>query len=86
MIQSRQVLALVDARKVALHQLEKELKDTVRAVNIRRAHLTRALVSDNVVSEGENAIAQLPSAAVNERDFYSSIEGTNCEAVIGFVA
>ena len=123
-----QILSLVDARKVALHALEKELKDVTRAVmvraphqslvlywrsiqsiqsssfllsvtcffkklnesiftchQVRRAFVSRALKSDTISPDDTNALASLPCKSFNEHDFYSSIEGTNCEAVVGCV-
>jgi hypothetical protein len=80
-----QVLELVDSRKIPLHALEHQLKDASRAVAIRRAYMSRALVSDGISAQGEDALANLPSKDFDQHAFYSSIEGTNCEAVVGFV-
>lgn len=80
----QQIMSLIDARKVPLHSLEFEL-DAIRAVTIRRAHVTRALVSDRISKEGDDALAHLPVKDFNASGFYGSVLGTNCESVIGYV-
>ena len=57
--------------------------DADRAVEVRRAHLARALASEGVGSDTVPATANLPHHSFNTRHFYKSIQGANCEAVIG---
>jgi hypothetical protein len=58
-------------------------KDADRAVEVRRAHLARALASEGVGSDTAPATANLPHHSFSTRHFYKSIKGANCEAVIG---
>ena len=76
-----QLLELIDERKISLHKLEEHLGDATRAVDIRRAHTKRALKLAGLGTP----LDRLPYRSFNEDEFYTSIEGTNCEAVIGFV-
>jgi len=67
------------------HKLEQLLGDPVRAVQLRRLLLARDLAGplSPVGSGADAAVNGLPSASFNISEFYGSIEGSNCENVIG---
>lgn len=77
-----ELLDLIDNRLLPVHQLEKELEDPVRAVDVRRDYVQRNL---NIEGHGDNVLKNLPQGAFDFNEFYSSIDGTNCENVVGFV-
>ncbi len=74
-------LGFITTAKNSIHRLYRV--DADRAVEVRRAHLARALVSEGVGSDTAPATANLPHHSFNTRHFYKSIQGANCEAVIG---
>eukprot|EP00051_Salpingoeca_urceolata_P026997 m.479618 g.479618 ORF g.479618 m.479618 type:complete len:578 (+) comp21529_c0_seq1:370-2103(+) len=82
------LLELIQQRKLSLHKLEKELGDTTRAVRVRRqaiqARLQRGepFPADDTMPE---PLAALPVDAFDAASFYDSIDGANCEAVIGYL-
>jgi hydroxymethylglutaryl-CoA reductase (NADPH) len=79
-----ELLELIDAGKLRLHRLERELGDCARAVEVRREHLARTLVRDGRKAD-VSPVANLPTGAFDYKAFYTGIEGANCEAVIGYV-
>lgn len=79
-----EIADLVDAGKLRLHRLEKELGDCARAVDVRREHLRRALAKEGRSAE-VSPVANLPSGPFDYKAYYTGIEGANCEAVIGYV-
>ena len=60
------------------HKLEAEVKDTIRAVKLRRAHVAESLANPD-------SLENLPVEDFNAKTFYDSVHGTNCECVIGYV-
>lgn len=79
-----EVVKRLSAGEFPHHKLEILLGDATRAVRVRRKHLEVTLEAGNV--EGATtSLAGLPMDRFNEDVFYQSIEGTNCENVIGCV-
>ncbi len=71
--------------EIKQHNLEKHLKDPTRAAIIRRKW-TEAIISSTPLGPDAGAAVQsLPVESFNTDIFYKSIEGTNCENVIGYV-
>lgn len=72
-------------RELPDHKLEQLLGDPVRAVQLRRLLLERNLASplSPVGTDAQSAVNGLPSAAFDINEFYSSIQGSNCENVVG---
>jgi len=66
------------------HRLEAELGgDAERAVRVRRLYVEAVSAQDGVGDPA--AVLSLPVEEVDGPEFYSSVLGTNCENVVGFV-
>jgi hypothetical protein len=74
------------AGEIKQHNLEKHLKDPTRAALIRRKWTEAIISSTSLGAEAGAAVRKLPVENFNYDIFYNSIEGTNCENVIGCVA
>lgn len=68
-----EVLSLIESGKIPLYSLEQMIKDPLRAVHLRRLYLQKAI---------GDSLYRIPHLHYLD---YSSIHGTNCENVIGFV-
>eukprot|EP00297_Palpitomonas_bilix_P023764 CAMPEP_0113898876 /NCGR_PEP_ID=MMETSP0780_2-20120614/19669_1 /TAXON_ID=652834 /ORGANISM="Palpitomonas bilix" /LENGTH=580 /DNA_ID=CAMNT_0000890881 /DNA_START=353 /DNA_END=2095 /DNA_ORIENTATION=- /assembly_acc=CAM_ASM_000599 len=83
-VEDRDMAVEVAEERVALHSLEKVLKDPSRAVKVRRAaieNMMRAETCDLGGVQNERSLASLPAEGLD----YSLVHGTCCENVIGFV-
>eukprot|EP00053_Salpingoeca_punica_P015383 m.141524 g.141524 ORF g.141524 m.141524 type:complete len:557 (-) comp16697_c0_seq1:1472-3142(-) len=78
-----QLMVEIEAGRLAQHQLEKHM-DASRSVDIRRKHVDASLAGEGH-KDGGNVLQNLPFTAFDTDAFYKSIEGTNCECVIGYV-
>eukprot|EP00730_Choanoeca_flexa_P019436 TRINITY_DN9492_c1_g2_i1.p1 TRINITY_DN9492_c1_g2~~TRINITY_DN9492_c1_g2_i1.p1 ORF type:complete len:622 (+),score=201.21 TRINITY_DN9492_c1_g2_i1:131-1867(+) len=67
------------------HNLEKDLEDAKRAVTVRRDYLRAQADARGHVDSDRAPFDDLPQGDFDYSRFYSSIEGANCESVIGFV-
>jgi len=65
------------------HNLEKYLKDPTRAAIIRRKWTEAVIAATPLGHDAGSAVHNLPVESFNTDVFYKSIEGTNCENVIG---
>ncbi|EDQ88876.1 uncharacterized protein MONBRDRAFT_32700 [Monosiga brevicollis MX1] len=80
------VLQALHNGDIKLHNLEKELRDCHRAVNVRRAYLADCLHLEGKGSDdSQMTFKDLPADTFDYQNFYGSIEGANCEAVIGYL-
>lgn len=78
-----EIVKLLSAGVFPHHKLESLLGDATRAVHIRRKHLEVTLSASELGDAAAASVAGLPVDRFNEDVFYQSIEGTNCENVIG---
>ncbi|XP_046864929.1 3-hydroxy-3-methylglutaryl-coenzyme A reductase-like [Xenia sp. Carnegie-2017] len=69
-----EILRKIDAKSVALHQLEKRLTDLTRAVNIRRIVIEKKLSNNG-------KLTNLPYETYD----YSKVIGSCCENVVGYM-
>lgn len=77
------IVALLREGQIPAHRLEKDLGDATRATHIRRLHIVDQLAKGGVSAEA--AMRGIPMSSFNEDIFYHSIEGANCENVIGYM-
>eukprot|EP00965_Chrysotila_dentata_P244924 6206246-Pleurochrysis_carterae.AAC.6 len=76
-----EVMSQLLSGQLSHHRLESELKDPERAVRVRRLFL-----ETQAASEGRStAVGQLPINRLDGQQFYTSVLGSNCENVVGFV-
>ena len=66
-----------------MHNLEKEMGDTVRAVEIRRKYVSQAVSIEGRRMAGAPILEKLPYTDFDAGKFYDSVDGANCESVIG---
>ena len=73
--------------RLPMHRLESELQDPTRAAQVRRLAIAASL-RDNATHMPQNAaaaVADIPITNFDADAFYCSVEGTNCENVIGYM-
>ncbi|CAE7890838.1 HMG2, partial [Symbiodinium sp. KB8] len=80
-----EIVKLLSAGVFPHHKLESLLGDATRAVHIRRKHLEVTLSASELGDAAAASVAGMPVDRFNEDVFYQSIEGTNCENVIGYI-
>lgn len=73
-----EILRKLSTGEIPHHQLEKEVGNTLRAIKLRRAHVAESL-------DNPDALETLPVEHFNAAGFYDSVDGANCECVIGYV-
>lgn len=75
------VLDKLASGQMAIHKLEAELGDPVRAMRLRREHIQARLGAGGKA----DALGALPSEALDATGFYGQVDGACCENVVGYV-
>ncbi len=84
-LSNEEILGLINSGKLSVYTLESSLGDSKRAVEIRRQHVIQSVSIEGRRKAGNPALEKLPWDQFDVTSFYNSVDGTNCEAVIGFV-
>ncbi len=75
---------MINTGKLSAYSLEASLGDCTRAVSVRRQYIAQCVEQEGRRSTDAPVLQRLPyTSSFNAEDFYKSVDGTNCEAVIG---
>jgi hypothetical protein len=78
-----EIFSMTVSGQIKPHELEKTLGDRTRAVAIRRRLTAHAVTKAGRAPDGDVSMAGLPHESFDATAFYTAVDGSNCENVIG---
>lgn len=75
------IMASLLEGRMSHHRLEQDLGDAQRAATLRRTYLEAATAAKGTGVSFDG----LPVESMDTQTFYSSVVGTNCENVVGYI-
>jgi hypothetical protein len=74
---------MINKGKLSVYTLESALGDCTRAVSLRRQYIAQCIEQEGRRSSTAPVLGKLPYSQFDADEFYKSVDGTNCEAVVG---